>query len=94
MKNDNLTPEEEKRFEEFLAKRDPKKLIIHDDDVNTFKDVIFLLVRFCGHDEIQAEQCANFIHYKGRCHVKSGSLQEMHEIEQKLVMNNLTVSIE
>ena len=94
MKNQKLNPEEEKNFEKYLSQKEQKKLIVHNDDENTFKDVIFLLVKFCNHNEIQAEQCALLVHHKGKCHVKSGTLEEMKDIKEKLTMNNLTVTIE
>lgn len=94
MKNQDLNPEELKKIEDYLANRDKRNLLIHNDDINTFAHVIIQLVRFCDQDEIQAEQCAYLIHYKGKCCVKSGSLEQLNQIKEKLEMNNLTVTIE
>jgi ATP-dependent Clp protease adaptor protein ClpS len=47
--------------------------LFHNDDVNTFDHVIDTLIRICKHDELQAEQCANIIHYNGECDVKSSA---------------------
>ncbi|MCQ8757651.1 ATP-dependent Clp protease adaptor ClpS, partial [Escherichia coli] len=44
---------------------DIKKLVIYNDDVNTFDWVIDTLVEVCGHTSEQAEQCTIIIHYKG-----------------------------
>lgn len=45
-------------------------LILWNDDVNSFDDVIEALVDICKHDPHQAEQCAMIAHYKGKCDVK------------------------
>jgi len=51
-------------------------LILYNDDVNTFGHVIKSLVEICGHDPVQAEQCAMIVHFKGSCEVKKG----LHEV--------------
>jgi ATP-dependent Clp protease adaptor protein ClpS len=53
------------------------EIVLYNDDVNTFDHVIETLVRVCKHDELQAEQCALLVHYKGKCTVKTGSLDEL-----------------
>lgn len=47
-------------------------LVLWNDDVNSFDDVIDALIDICEHNEFQAEQCATLAHYKGKCRVKSG----------------------
>jgi ATP-dependent Clp protease adaptor protein ClpS len=54
------------------------EIILYNDDVNTFDHVIETLIRVCKHDEIQAEQCALLVHYKGKCTVKTGSFDELN----------------
>jgi ATP-dependent Clp protease adaptor protein ClpS len=51
---------------------EPGSLILYNDDINTFDHVIKSLVEICGHDPVQAEQCAMIVHFKGRCDVKTG----------------------
>lgn len=51
------------------------EIIVYNDDVNTFDHVIATLVRVCQHDELQAEQCALLVHYKGKCTVKTGAIE-------------------
>lgn len=46
-------------------------LILWNDDVNSFDDVIDALVEICEHDPHQAEQCATIAHYRGKCDIKS-----------------------
>jgi ATP-dependent Clp protease adaptor protein ClpS len=53
------------------------EIVLHNDDVNTFDHVIDTLIRVCKHEELQAEQCALLVHYKGRCTVKTGSFDEL-----------------
>ena len=47
-------------------------LILYNDDVNTFEHVIKSLVEVCGHDAVQAEQCAMIVHFKGRSTPRKG----------------------
>jgi ATP-dependent Clp protease adaptor protein ClpS len=53
------------------------EIVLHNDDVNTFDHVIETLIRVCKHDALQAEQCAILVHYKGKCTVKTGALDEL-----------------
>ena len=48
-------------------------LIVWNDEVNTFDWVIDTLMDICGHERVQAEQCAMLIHTKGKYAVKNGS---------------------
>lgn len=53
------------------------EIIVYNDDVNTFDHVIDTLIRVCSHTSEQAEQCSLIIHYKGKCTVKTGVLDEL-----------------
>jgi len=53
------------------------EIVLHNDDVNTFDHVIETLIRVCKHEALQAEQCALLVHYKGKCTVKTGTLEEL-----------------
>ncbi|MTG98938.1 MULTISPECIES: ATP-dependent Clp protease adaptor ClpS [Myroides] len=53
------------------------ELVLHNDDVNTFDHVIETLIRVCNHSDIQAEQCAMLVHYKGKCTVKTGEFDKL-----------------
>jgi len=79
-------------------KRGPKipgshDLFLFNDNFNTFEFVIDTLVEVCGHDSIQAEQCALVAHFKGKCVVKSGTLEELKPIHDEMTHRDLTVSI-
>lgn len=52
-------------------------LVVYNDEVNTFDHVIDTLIDVCEHSPEQAEQCTWIIHYKGKCSVKTGSLDDL-----------------
>jgi ATP-dependent Clp protease adaptor protein ClpS len=51
-------------------------------------------VKYCGHDEIQAEQCAWFVHTKGKYAVKKGPQQSLKPICQTLIEKGLSAVLE
>lgn len=69
------------------------KLVIHNDDFNTFDFVIDCLIEICKHTPEQAEQCTILIHYKGKCTVKSGSMELLKPMHEKLISRGLTSEI-
>ena len=66
------------------------KIILWNDDVNTFDYVIDALVEICEHTLEQAEQCTFLVHYKGKCTVKTGSLEKLKPMHEKLLSRSLT----
>lgn len=68
-------------------------LVLHNDDVNTFEHVIKSLVEVCGHDKIQAEQCAVITHFKGKYDIKTGSYAVLFSMAKKLKNLNLRTEI-
>lgn len=56
---------------------DESKIILFNDDVNTFDYVIDTLISVCEHTLPQAQQCAMTVHYKGKCVVKTGSYEDL-----------------
>ena len=46
---------------------DEWSLTLFNDHHNTFDHVIECLMTTCGHDALQAEQCAMIVHFKGKC---------------------------
>ncbi|MCY0968250.1 ATP-dependent Clp protease adaptor ClpS [Chryseobacterium wangxinyae] len=69
------------------------KLILHNDDIHTFDDVIEALIEICKHDLIQAEQCTMLVHYNGKCTVKTGSMDVLKPMHEKLISRSLTSEI-
>ncbi|AIL44602.1 ATP-dependent Clp protease adaptor ClpS [Elizabethkingia anophelis] len=72
---------------------DVYKLVLHNDDVNTFDFVIECLIEICKHTPEQAEQCTLLVHYKGKCTVKTGSMDLLKPMHQKLLSRGLTSEI-
>lgn len=72
----------------------PYKLILWNDNYNTFKWVIDCLMKVCKHDYEQASQCAHLVHYTGKCDVKRGDQTTIKSMYEKLKAAGLTVSME
>jgi ATP-dependent Clp protease adaptor protein ClpS len=70
------------------------KLLLYNDDVNTFTWVIDCLIKYCKHSQEQAEQCAWLVHYKGKALVKSGDFTELKPICETLCEKGLDAKIE
>lgn len=73
---------------------DLRFLILHNDEVNTFDYVIDTLCEVCNHNEEQAEQCALITHYKGKCDIKKGTIDELLPMRDTLVNRELSVTID
>lgn len=71
-----------------------KKLIVYNDDVNTFDFVIDTLIEVCGHTLEQAEQCTWIIHYKGKCVVKHGCAQTLLPMRSGITDRGISAEIE
>ena len=69
------------------------KLVLYNDDVNTFDFVIESLIEVCKHTLEQAEQCTMLVHYKGKCTVKTGDMETLMPMHQKLLARGLTREI-
>lgn len=80
------------KVQEILSK--PYKLILHNDDYNTFDWVITCLMKVCSHELEQATQCAHIVHFKGKCDVKYGDLETISDMKEKLKSAGLSVTIE
>lgn len=71
-----------------------KKLVLFNDDVNTFDFVIETLIEVCGHDPHQAENCALIAHFKGKCAVKNGAYEDLKPCYDEMILRRLTVEIQ
>jgi len=69
------------------------KLVLHNDDVHTFDYVIDSLIEICKHTLEQAEQCTILVHFKGKCTVKTGSMDVLKPMHEKLLSRELTSEI-
>ena len=70
-----------------------KKLVIYNDDVNTFEWVIATQVEVCRHTSEQAEQCTLIIHYKGKCSVKEGEFEELIFMRNEICRRGISAEI-
>jgi len=70
------------------------KLIVWNDDVNTFAWVIETLVEICGHAPEQAEQCAYIVHFHGSCIVKNGSYDNLKPQCDAITERGINATIE
>ncbi len=69
-------------------------LILFNDDINTFEHVIKSLVEVCGHDPVQAEQCALIVHFKGSCEVKTGVPEMLNAMSRSLNAKGLLSKVQ
>lgn len=72
---------------------DIQKLIIYNDDVNTFDWVIETLIKVCKHTNEQAEQCTIIIHYKGKCSVKEGVFDDLLPMRNAICDRGISAEI-
>lgn len=69
-------------------------LIVWNDDYNTFDWVIQSLMEVCGHDQIQAEQCALIIHNKGKYAVKNGDFETLKAMADSINERGINATVE
>lgn len=94
---DSDTQKQERKEDEILLleqQSDNWQLIVWNDNVNTFDWVIESLVAICRHTYEQAEQCALFIHFKGKYAVKHGDLDKLRPMCEALLNRSITATIE
>jgi ATP-dependent Clp protease adaptor protein ClpS len=72
----------------------PYRLMLHNDDFNSFEWVIECLVKVCEHEPDQAMQCAHIVHNNGKCDVKYGDLETISEMTNKLKSAGLSATME
>ena len=73
--NPNVSPDQE--IDLLTETASTCSLVVWNDEVNTFDWVIETLIEVCDHTQEQAEQCALFIHTKGKYTVKKGSYETL-----------------
>ncbi len=83
-----------KRDDQSKSNKDHKSLVLHNDSIHSFDYVIDTLCEVCDHDDVQAEQCAFITHFKGKCQIKVGSLDELSPLLSRLSNKKLLVTID
>jgi len=93
--------EDTKTLEEILAEsgiasstQEESKLVLWNDDHNSFEWVIYCLVTMLGFTLEKGETTAWNVHLKGKDIIKSGSKDELLPYKKLLEERGLTVSIE
>ncbi|HLT87526.1 MAG TPA: ATP-dependent Clp protease adaptor ClpS [Sphingobacterium sp.] len=89
------TEQEAFTLEEILATvHSANRLVLWNDEINTFDHVIYCLMKHLQYSEAQAEQIAWKVHTEGKCAVLEGSYTEMEVYRKILKSEGLTVSVE
>lgn len=70
------------------------KLVVYNDDHNTFDWVIRCFMDVLEYDSAQSEQLAMLIHFKGRATVKTASFEVLRPLKDALVDRGLSAVIE
>ena len=86
----------EERLEEIAVleqKANQHEIVLYNDDVNTFDFVINSLIQVCDHTTEQAEQCTYLVHFKGKCAVKTGELNDLKPRCSKLLQLGLSAEL-
>ena len=91
--NNYTDTEELLELDVITKEKKENNIVLFNDDVNTFEWVIECLVSYCGHDSVQAEQCATLVHYTGKCEVKKGTLKMLKPICETLLEKGLSAEI-
>lgn len=89
-----MKEQNDKDYNSFSIPKKLHKLMVLNDNHNTFENVIVSLIEVCQHNPCQAEQCAMIVHHKGECDVKSGDFDEILSRYNELKERGLTVEIQ
>lgn len=90
--NTSIDTQEKVFSEEQLV--DTPQLVVFNDDVNTFDDVIDALISICNHTPEQAEQCTLLVHYKGKCAVKEGDFEKLKPMCEAILDRGIQANIQ
>jgi ATP-dependent Clp protease adaptor protein ClpS len=70
------------------------KLVVFNDDFNTFDWVIQCFMQVCNHTYEQAEQLSLIVHFKGKATVKTAAIDVLKPMKDALVERGLSAVIE
>ncbi len=80
--------------EEITDTGDLARLVVYNDEVNTFEWVIDCFIEILGHTQEQAEQLSLIIHFKGKATVKTATASELQPKKEALTDRGLSAVIE
>jgi ATP-dependent Clp protease adaptor protein ClpS len=95
-----LNPNRELEREDVLLEEeiedigDLSRIVVYNDDHNTFDWVIQCFMEILGHTFEQSEQLALIIHFKGKATVKTAPLSELKPLKDGLTDRGLSAVIE
>lgn len=90
----DMKPLHEQHTDTLVADEHSHSLIVWNDEVNTFDWVIETLIEICNHTPEQAEQCAMFIHFKGKYAVKQGDYDTLKPMCDAITDRGIGATIE
>jgi len=90
----NYNPQEQHNTDVLVEEKPSNKLIVHNDEVNTFDWVAISLVEICNQSMEQAEQCAMIIHTKGKYSVKEGEYEKLKPLKDAIVERGINATID
>ena len=89
------TEQETFTLAEILASvKTSNRLVLWNDEINTFDHVIHCLMKHLQYTPGQSEQIAWKVHNEGKCDILEGSYTEMEVYRKILKAEGLTVSVE
>jgi len=92
---DTQVQEETLTLDEILSSlKELHRLILWNDDVNSFDHVIFCMMKYLDYTESQASKIAWKVHNDGKCAVLEGSFTEVEVYRKILQQEGLTVSVD
>ncbi len=92
---DTQVQEETLTLEEILSGlKETHRLILWNDDTNTFEHVIHCLIKYLDYNEQQAEMIAWTVHNDGKCTILEGSFTEIEVYRKILQQEGLSVTID
>lgn len=92
---DTQTKEESFTLDEILSSlKVMHRLILWNDEVNSFEHVIYCLMKYLDYSENQSEKIAVKVHNEGKCGILEGSFTEMEVYRKILQQEGLTVSVD
>ena len=92
--NIGFKPQQDEETDVLVSVENPLSLIVWNDEVNTFEWVIKTLIDVCDHAQEQAEQCAMFIHTKGKYAVKNGDYDTLKPMCDAITERGIGATIE
>ena len=81
-------------MDEDVSMGELSRLIVYDDDYNTFDWVIKCFMEVCNHTVEQSEQLSLIIHFKGKATIKTAPFNVLRPMKDALLDRGLNAVIE